>query len=60
MDGEDWIRSSRCSPEGNCVELSRHRTEVIIRDSKGDANATLTFAAADPWTSFMEHCRSTR
>lgn len=58
MGAENWIRSSRCSPEGNCVELRRGLTEVIVRDSKGAASAILTFAAAGPWSSFMEHCRA--
>lgn len=51
-----WIRSSRCTPGKNCVEVGRSDTEVIIRDSK--SRSTLGGLEAAPWMAFLAHCRA--
>jgi hypothetical protein len=53
-----WRRSSRCSPQLNCVEVSRAGANVIIRDSKGkDALHALDSAQ---WRTFLTHCPTMR
>ena len=53
-----WRRSSRCSPDGRCVDISRACDSTIVRDSKGD----LTLQAFDEaqWSAFVRYCRRTR
>ena len=53
-----WLRSSRCNPEWNCVEIGRAGARVIIRDSKGE----ITLHAVDraQWTALLAHCRALR
>jgi hypothetical protein len=53
---ESWVRSSRCGPKSNCVELGRCAAGVIIRDSKSAATLR-TFSNAQ-WTAFLAHCRT--
>lgn len=52
-----WIRSSRCGPNHNCVELGLGDAEVIIRDSKSGGPAILIFRLAS-WSAFVQSCRS--
>jgi hypothetical protein len=51
-----WVRSTRCGA-GNCVELRYTHSHLIIRDSKGDAEAQLRFER-DSWSTFLERCHS--
>jgi hypothetical protein len=51
-----WIRSSRCGPQHNCVELSHRTAGVILRDSKGDKAAVLMFDHVQ-WLAFVRGWR---
>lgn len=53
-----WLRSSRCNPEWNCVEVGRANTRVIIRDSKG--KVALHALGSMQWAAFLAHCRTMR
>jgi hypothetical protein len=53
-----WLRSSRCTPTKNCVEIGATDTGVIIRDSK--SGTTLRAVGAVPWAAFLAHCRAIR
>lgn len=60
-DGRDihattWLRSSRCTPGKNCVELADGRAGMIIRDSKSAATLPPLDSAA--WSTFLKHCRA--
>lgn len=50
-----WLRSSRCSPELNCVEVGTGETGVLIRDSK--SRITLQPIDIARWTAFLTYCR---
>lgn len=52
----NWIRSSSCGPQHNCVELCHAAERVIIRDSKSGA-ATLLLFDRDQWSAFVRSCR---
>jgi hypothetical protein len=55
---ERWVRSSRCTPSGNCVELNPDVAgKVGVRDSKAGAAAFLTFGRGS-WSAFLGQCRS--
>jgi len=62
-DGQDvnsagtWLRSSRCNPEWDCVEVGRAGARVIIRDSKG--RITLRALDSAQWAALLAHCRAT-
>jgi hypothetical protein len=47
-----WIRSSRCTPQNNCVELRSGPGSVDVRDSKNAGGTTLAFGHAE-WTTFL-------
>jgi hypothetical protein len=47
-----WVRSSRCVPNNNCVEVRVGHDEVGVRDTKNSAGAVLTFDRGG-WTSFL-------
>ncbi len=47
-----WIRSSRCTPQNNCVELRSGHDSVGVRDSKNAGGTTLAFGRAE-WTTFL-------
>lgn len=51
-----WLRSSRCTPNKNCVEVRRVDAGVIIRDSK--SRATLRTLGDHPWATFLARCRA--
>jgi uncharacterized protein DUF397 len=51
-----WIRSSRCV-QGNCVELQYAEDHRLVRDSKADGAAWLTFGP-DAWSTFLERYHS--
>jgi hypothetical protein len=53
-----WLRSSRCSPDWNCVEVGRGGAGVIIRDSKG--KIALRALDSVQWTALLAHCRAVR
>jgi len=53
-----WLRSSRCNPELNCVEVTTARAGVIIRDSKDET--ALPPLDTTQWTAFLAYCRTTR
>lgn len=46
-----WVKSTRSSDSGNCVEVARPGA-VHIRDSKDPAGPILTFAP-DTWMAFI-------
>jgi hypothetical protein len=41
-----WVKASRSSHSGECVELRRHRGTVEVRDSKNPHGPVLSFSAA--------------
>lgn len=47
-----WVRSSRCVPDNNCVEVRIGRDAVGVRDSKNVSVAMLAFRR-DCWTGFL-------
>lgn len=50
---DSWIRSSRCVPHGNCVEVSRGVAGLVaVRDSKGVATEFLAFGHRQ-WSEFL-------
>ncbi len=51
LDG-NWVRSSRCTPNNNCVEVRVGHDEVGVRDTKNAGGAVLTFDRGG-WTSFL-------
>ena len=51
-----WLRSSRCTPKKNCVEVGHDDSGVIIRDSK--SSTTLRPLDEAHWTAFLTHCRA--
>jgi hypothetical protein len=48
----DWRRSSRCTPNNNCVELSIASGAVAVRDSKNLASLPLMFGHRQ-WRDFL-------
>jgi hypothetical protein len=53
-----WRRSSRCSPEWNCVEVGKIDESLIIRDSKG--RIALRALDTRQWAALLAHCRAMR
>jgi hypothetical protein len=49
-----WVRSSRCVPNNNCVEVRVGHDEVGVRDSKNTGAAMLAFRR-DRWAGFLLH-----
>ena len=47
-----WVRSSRCSPNNNCVELRLNRESVRVRDSKAGEGPELAFGQSS-WQAFL-------
>ncbi len=52
-----WIRSSRCGPQHNCVELIYDGAGIVVRDSKREPTSVLTFDQ-ESWSTFVLRCRS--
>jgi Domain of unknown function (DUF397) len=50
----EWVRSSRCTPSNDCVEVARG-TSVRVRDSKNTAGPSLEFGAGS-WVEFLARC----
>jgi Domain of unknown function (DUF397) len=48
----EWVRSSRCTPNGNCVEVQRADHTVRIRDSKSVGMGRLAFDRRR-WADFL-------
>jgi hypothetical protein len=51
-----WVKSSRCGPGKNCVELRRDGAAVLVRDSK--SRAVLPALDGDQWIALLAHCRA--
>jgi len=49
-----WVRSSRCTPSNDCVEIARGPS-VGVRDSKNVAGPTLEFGPG-AWSEFLARC----
>jgi hypothetical protein len=47
-----WIKSSRSSADGACVEFSRLDEAVAVRDSKDPSGPVLVFGRAE-WAAFV-------
>jgi hypothetical protein len=47
-----WVRSSRCVPNNNCVEVRVGLDEVGVRDTKNSGGAVLRFDRGG-WASFL-------
>ena len=47
-----WRRSSRCTPNNNCVELSYADDTVAVRDSKNSISLPLRFGHRQ-WKDFV-------
>lgn len=53
MSTQNWVRSSRCRPDGLCVELNREESGVVrVRDSKSGGEPVLAFQDR-PWSEFL-------
>lgn len=53
MSTRKWVRSSRCRPDGICVELNRDDGGVVrVRDSKSGGEPVLAFQDR-PWSAFL-------
>ncbi len=48
-----WVRSSRCTPNGNCMEVLVGEETVGLRDSKSTRAGNLFFAR-HRWSDFLE------
>lgn len=48
-----WFKSSRSSPNGQCVESARLSGGMAVRDSKHPDGPVLLFSA-DQWQAFTE------
>lgn len=51
-DENVWVRSSRCSPNNNCVELQLKPESVRVRDSKAGEGPQLAFDQSS-WRAFL-------
>ena len=49
---EVWVRSSRCSPNNNCVELQLNPESVRVRDSQAGQGPELAFDQSS-WRAFL-------
>lgn len=47
-----WIRSSRCTPNSNCMEVLLDKDLVGVRDSKSASTGNLAFAHRR-WADFL-------
>lgn len=55
IDTTTWLRSSRCTPGKNCVEIAGCHAGMIVRDSK--CAATLHPFDGASWSVFLTRCR---
>lgn len=51
-----WVKSSRCGPGKNCVELCRDEDGMLVRDSK--SRAVLPALTDNQWIALLAHCRA--
>jgi hypothetical protein len=57
LDAIIWRASSFTSGQGNCVEVTHHRADVPVRDTKDRSGGALS-VPANAWTSFLRSVRS--
>jgi hypothetical protein len=48
-----WKKSTRSNGGGNCVEVARPSQVVLVRDSKNQQGAVLSFGA-NQWVDFLQ------
>jgi Domain of unknown function (DUF397) len=52
-----WVKSTRSTSNGNCVEVAGTATGVAVRDSKDPDGPVLRFST-DAWRGFLDDVRS--
>jgi len=52
-----WVKSTRSTSNGNCVEVASTATGVAVRDSKDPDGPVLRFSA-ESWQRFIDHIRA--
>lgn len=52
-----WVKSSRSTSNGNCVEAARTAAGIAIRDSK-DPDGPALLVSHDAWRAFVEDVRT--
>jgi len=53
MKTGEWIKASKSSTNGSCVEIMYTGTEYVVRDSKDREGPVLTYTLAE-WDAFIE------
>ena len=52
-----WRRSRASGGSGNCVEVAKSRSSVLVRDSHGQSGAILKFSQAQ-WREFVRRIKN--
>jgi len=53
----EWIKASRSSNGGECVEIRRHSGMIEVRDSKDRSGPVLRFTGPE-WDAFLDGARN--
>ena len=53
----EWIKASRSSSGGQCVEVRRHGGMIEVRDSKDRSGPVLRFTGPE-WDAFLDGARN--